>query len=63
MAGDIWFVAVFQGRRSKARVTLGASASLSAIAAALTAQGVAKPRGGSAWTATDVKRAWGASKR
>ena len=39
------------------RATIGADASLHAIADALAARGVQKPRGGTAWTATDVRRA------
>ena len=39
------------------RASLGHNASLHALAAGLQAQGVSKPRGGSAWTATDVRRA------
>lgn len=39
------------------RASLGGVASLNAIAAGLQTQGVQKPRGGSEWTATDVRRA------
>ncbi len=42
---------------ARVRGELGDGASLHKVAAALTAQGVSKPRGGSAWTATDVRRA------
>lgn len=39
------------------RASLGSGASLNALAAGLRDQGVTKPRGGTAWTATDVRRA------
>ncbi len=39
------------------RASLGNAGSLRDLAAGLTARGVQKPRGGTAWTATDVRRA------
>ncbi len=39
------------------RADIGDDASLNAVAAAMSQRGIAKPRGGSAWTATDVRRA------
>ena len=39
------------------RASLGDRASLHALAAGLAARGLEKPRGGTAWTATDVRRA------
>ena len=41
------------------RASLGHAGSLRELAAGLQARGVSKPRGGTAWTATDVRRALG----
>ena len=42
---------------AEVRATVGADASLRVIAQGLAARGIQKPRGGTAWTATDVWRA------